>query len=442
MKKIKICFLVVILVIVSLPVIYFNFIPNSISEIDNRYLQEIPLGVESDDTSIWESYINDRIGFRDNAISAYTSLNDDLFHEMVHPTYEYGKDDYVFFKLGMNSRDTEFIDEYVLFLTKIQNYCFEKNVPFIYVINPSKTTIYSQYLPSGYNYRNSNMDYFVHKLNELNINYIDNTSLLLEKSKKEQVFNRQYDAGHWNDLGAYYGINNIIKKMQEYYPKIEINSLDMFNKNTLTAASLLVSKLVFNENNPQYTLKNDISSNIINVSENYANSIKLDTNYKTFSFRKNENANNDIRAMYFQGSYLNTRVQMTWPSVKECVNIHGYQNVIDFDYYFNIFQPDIVVFESAEYATTRNYYDINNLKNKEFNPMIETNQCIIGNEKIKVSKDEFVYHLQLKTKKKSYAYIKMNNKVFDLLWDDEKQIYYADIDKSDYDKNYSIYYIE
>ena len=43
------------------------------------------------------------------------------------------------------------------------------------------------------------------KLEEYGVNYITNEYVLKEKSETEQVFNVKYDAGHWNDLGAFTG---------------------------------------------------------------------------------------------------------------------------------------------------------------------------------------------------------------------------------------------
>lgn len=48
--------------------------------------------------------------------------------------------------------------------------------------------------------------------------------------------------------------------------------------------------------------------------------------------------------------------------------MHNYENFIDFDYYFNLFQPECVILETAEYATTRNYFNIDKLKAKRLNP--------------------------------------------------------------------------
>ena len=50
----------------------------------------------------------------------------------------------------------------------------------------------------------------------------------------------------------------------------------------------------------------------------------------------------------------------------EYIHIHDYQNVLDFPYYYNIFKPDCVIFEVAEYTFTNTYFDYEGMT--QFNP--------------------------------------------------------------------------
>ena len=97
MKNIKIVFWGILCIALLLPVVFFNFEKNCASPIDNRMLTEWDPSAEKI-TDMADSYINDRIGFRTEAIDTYTELNDKVFGMMVHPTYTYGKDGYVFFQ--------------------------------------------------------------------------------------------------------------------------------------------------------------------------------------------------------------------------------------------------------------------------------------------------------------------------------------------------------
>ena len=61
-------------------------------------------------------------------------------------------------------------------------------------------------------------------LDKRGVHYIDNTVLMREKTENgEYVYNIKYDANHWNDLGGYYGTNNILTVMRESIPGVHIN---------------------------------------------------------------------------------------------------------------------------------------------------------------------------------------------------------------------------
>lgn len=381
MVCLKKMFVIGVVLIILIPILSFNFLENCVSQIDNRYLTKFPLGYPTTNlSSEIENYVNDRIGFRDNIINFGTELNNILFHNMEHPSYEYGKNDYVFFKLEAEKNDEEFIDQYVSFITKIKKYCDDRSVPFLYVIDPSKTTVYKEYLPEGYNYKNTKLEYLRKKLKENNIEYVDNVVLLEEKSKNEQVFNKQFDAGHWNRLGGFYGVNNILLHMKKFFPDIQLNKLEDFNIGIEHKDSLPVSKFPISENVPKFELLDSITNNFLSLNNEYS-AIKQSEKHKAFNYNVNNNSNNSIKTLYFQGSYLNEVNDYLWPSVHESISVHAYENVIDFDYYFNIFQPDIVVFESAEYATTANYYSIEKIKSKNLNPILNKNNATKVNAK-------------------------------------------------------------
>lgn len=97
MKKIKITFIIIFLILTIIPISMFNWQTNQMSKIDNRNLTELNTKlVDKELSNNINSFVNDRIGFRDQAINYYTLLNDIAFKKMVHPIYTYGKDGYVF----------------------------------------------------------------------------------------------------------------------------------------------------------------------------------------------------------------------------------------------------------------------------------------------------------------------------------------------------------
>ncbi len=388
MKTIRNFFLVFMAVLTALPLIKFNWDKNSISPIDNRKLTEFDLQ-DGDKTKMIEAFLKDRIGFRTIGIDTFTELNDMLFGEMVHPTYTYGQNGYVFFKLKAEQADTEFIDTYCRYIKKVQDYCDEREVPFIYCINPSKTTVYSRYLPKGYTYKNDFITELYKALKKYEIHYISNVELLTEKAQTEQVFNVKYDAGHWNDLGCFYGTNHLLDEISKDFPAVRQHTRDDFVISEKLETTLPVSHFRINEKVPYYENKRE--KKVENRAAQFS-SIKLDNNYRSYGVHINKNKGSDKlpRVLFFHGSYYNSHVRFYDTSFQETYQIHNYQNFIDFDYYFNLFKPDCVILESAEYATTKGYFSIDKMREKQLNHPLSSVESLPHDVK---TLDEFQYEI-------------------------------------------------
>ena len=277
MNSLKRITVIVFAVVVIIPLIFFNFDLDAISLIDNRELAGNPFTEEGDLTENIESFISDRIGFRDKAISAYTVFHDKLFDEMVHPSYVYGKNGYIFGAGTLNG--TEFYEYHITFanmVEKIQKYCEERNVPFLFVFNPSKSAIYSDKIADGVNYDREWVDLFFKELDKRGINYLDNTKTFTElRENGIDGFNVKYDANHWNDLGAFYGTKAILEKLKSMGCNVHVNELNEFNVGEKLEESLMNSEFEINEYVPSITPKTSVSS----LYENYASEINLHPSY-------------------------------------------------------------------------------------------------------------------------------------------------------------------
>lgn len=337
-----------------------NLKHDQISEITNRNLTELDFTEGLSNENIIE-YVNDRIGFRDKSISSYTEVNDELFKKMVHPTYTYGKDGYVFFKLAEENVDVDFIDAFCLYLKQIQNYCEARDVPFIYCINPSKTTVYNEFLPVGYQYTNDFLEELYTDLEKYEVNYISNVELLMEKAELEQVYNVKYDAGHWNDLGQFYATNHLLSKVSEYHPEVRPRDFEDFDISTRIETSLPVSEFKINESVPSFVLKDQ--DDVKDITDQY-DWIEVDPRYafkRVFENLKADPALPNI--LFFHGSYYNRSQEFYKSAFKETYSIHNYSNLLNFVYYFEAFKPDCVILETAEYSTSRSYFDMDTLIN-------------------------------------------------------------------------------
>lgn len=356
MKTVQKIFFAIIVVGVLSVIVFTNTKKDAVSDIDNRRLVAWKGDIEP--------YFKDRLGFRSQMINFYTVLNDRLFHEMIHPIYEYGRDGYVFFRFGKETYDEEFIDLFCRYLSQVQNYCKQRGVKFLYCLNPAKVSVYSQFLPVWYPYEGRFHLLMIDALEKYGVHYIDNVAFLQEKSKTVQVFNPKYDAGHWNDWGAFYGTNHLLEEIAKDYPAVRQHEVGDFDIDTIVEKSLPVSLFIVNEKVPDMKQRN---WEIVYIGDQY-NGIYRHPKHQAFTALQTDNPElPDV--LFFHGSYYNgnDRVKFYQDRFHRVVGVHNYENFLDFDYYFNMVKPDYVILETAEYATNVAYFNQEKLQTKILN---------------------------------------------------------------------------
>lgn len=420
MKHLKIFFILLFSVILLLPLAFFNRQPNHISEIDNRKLAEFPKldKINSETIKDVYKYVNDRVGFREEIIQGYGVLNNKLFNILVHPAYIYGQDGYIYFGMYQKNYD-EHTRQFTKSLKEVKDYVESRGGKFYVLINPEKTSVYTEYLPRGVNYNRTWMQLIEKDLKDYSINFIDNTEELKKRSIMEQVYNRQYDAGHWNDLGAFYGVNNLLQLIGKDNSKVQPHKKEDFEITKEIKKYLPTSKFEVNEAVPVFNLKQSYED----LTKKYTNEIKRDVQQNHFSYIKSGNSELP-KALIFQGSYLNGREKYLADRFSEYIAVHNYQNIFDIDYYYNIFQPDIVVFEVAEYTINSVYFDLTKMENMKLNPVLPNDIVYTEENNIKYSieKGEVIDKLVFSGVPTNieYIYFKMGNKIYDIKYVDGK----------------------
>jgi|GEM_PF-1275831 len=484
------------LLIIIIPVLFMNLKSDQVSYIDNRSLMNFEdIFSNKDVFNNIKSYVDDRIGFRTEIVDIYAKVMDKAFNEITHPRYEYGKDGFIMSKAEENEFDPEFMEIYSDFIKEFQKYCNDRDIKFLYAVEPRKELIYPEYIKKGYNYENKDIEYFLELLEEKNINYLNNIETLreakekgvaldilktgylnsgdiemvelfenegmlyksddlielkeaedvgesdeivefgkpnmhlnnqsAEDSKNEIVdsrgllYDKEYDARHWNETGAIIGISSILDRLNLLDSKVGTFDISKYEAKDYINDTLVASNFEINEKTTHYNLIEDNSIYI----EDLENEIKRNESFRNFTHYKNE-ANPDApRILIFAGSYFDDKEKFLTESFSELMKIHNYRNVLDYEYYINIFNPDIVLFESTEYTHFDFYFPddemedkvhIKNLKNyknlKEDNFVVTesnnlsnySNYNNITNFSIKIDSEDVLF---------AYAYI--NNRILD-----------------------------
>lgn len=357
-KLANIVFIVIFMAVLTVPVICMNTKENQISEIDNKVLTEWP-GLRASLTSRTEieNYFNDRIGFRQQAIEAYIELNDKLFNVMVHPLFMYGKEGHIYFKdpayisaYQKLNTDAEYIDDMVDYLSRTKEYLDEKDIPFVFFLCPDKKTIYPEYFPDSIHVKEDNESVIEHVKNALDktdIEYVIPTEELLKAKEDEVIYNKLYDATHWNALGAMKGQKLLDEKIREKVEGIAPLDENDFDLSYVKETSLDVAHFPIDEDVPQYTLKNDTSESASYYLSPY---IKCPNPsfYKHFT---NPSLGNGKKALVLIDSYFTNYINFYTGRFEEVYFIHR-GNYDHLQYFVNLVFPDVVVFETAERSIT------------------------------------------------------------------------------------------
>ena len=373
-RLINILYILSFLLILLAPLVFIKTGTGAKSDIENRYLADWPAQIDGSSRQGVEQYLKDRIGFKEYLTTGYQVLNNKLSGELEHPMYTYGREGYIFAKMHNNVEYGDYHKTFVKAVVKMRDYCETRGVPFYFMFDPEKISVYRRYLPVGVNYNDDWVEELISELEAKGITCINNKDLLSKLSFTEQVFNRKYDAGHWNDRGCFYATNNLWKAVQKDFPQVSECSIDEFSIKTEKEKYLPVSKYTINENVERF----ELNSKWINITSRYPH-IKTDPRYRFFRYYVNKSPASDSfpRALVFHGSYYNRSPQFFVSRTSEYIGVHDYQNVLDIDYYFNLFQPQIVVFEVAEYVFADGYFDSQKMTKLDFNPsLVQKGQSI------------------------------------------------------------------
>ena len=329
--------------------------------------------------------MNDRIGFRSRMVKSYSRGMDILLDEMVHPNYQYGKDGYVYLKLPETNVDLRFQELFSSFIKDFETYCNDRGIKFLYTLEPSKSTIYPEYLPEGYIRSTENLDYLTELLNEKGINYLSNVDTLLKAKEEAQVFDPKYDAGHWNETGAIYGISAMIDRLNDLDSRVGSFDINRFEQVQYLNTTLMSSDFPINETTTHYELK---EYNLEYI-EDYENEIRRHEDFRYYNHYVNTTNPEGPKLLIFAGSYFNNKEKFITGNFSEVMKIHNYRNVLDYEYYINIYQPDIVLFESTEYTNTGYHYPKKTMENKTLIKNINSYENLKEDDIVEVKETTF-----------------------------------------------------
>lgn len=373
-------FTILFFTVLLLPFLFMNHERDFASDLDNRYLTKLNITRDIDElTKNISSYFQDRVGFRKESAQIFSLLNDKLFHTISTPLYEYGKDDYIFATNQGLSFDEKYMESFVRFLEKMDQYTQNRNIDFYFMLNPTKTRIYQDFLDNGRIVKFPKENYLIKNLNNRNIRFI-NTEIDLLNSQYP-TFNKKYDPNHWNNYGALVATNQLLEAIQLEHPDVHPNDSSDYSVYSKIESFLPESVFRIDESVNYLIHKEYHSLEHVDI----ANELLVDPSFHYITYTLNKSAENSKRALVFRGSYYITdsmEDKFIAPAFSETLFIHNYANILNYEYYINVFQPDVVIFETVEYTLGEYFFSQYAMDNKDSDQAYSNNFVKIDDDSL------------------------------------------------------------
>ncbi len=205
----------------------------------------------------FDSFWNDNFGFRNWFLDMYTGVKEGIFKSPPTPWYDTrGKDgwlfinpvspnDYVGFYKHIEFSETELEAVKNKFLAE-KNWLKARNIDYMIVIVPDKDVIYPEYYPyPNHLLFNIGLEQFINyfkKNTDIDIVYLKNAIM---NGKKSTILPLYYKTDtHWNNLGTFFGYQDVMKQVKKYYPNVDILNVDDFDITKVDSAGNSVGDLI------------------------------------------------------------------------------------------------------------------------------------------------------------------------------------------------------
>lgn len=357
MKNInRIIFIVTTLIILSLPIIFFN-LKQTISEKENRNLAEKPKVIKDNHFngkifSEYDAYFQDHLGFREQLIQIDTcnpckiKVSSSIGRAIV------GKNGWYFYTDptdGNNLMDfykRNLFDELQIeqFSERIYNtveWCKEQNIECIFIIGPNKHSVYEEYYPYERPDGMTRADQITQIFEKLDVPYIFPRNYIISK-KSEYDYPLYYETDtHWNQAGAYHAFILLKEKLQNIFPQIifpEIEYSVSISESETTGDILPMLKL---------SRAKSTQVSLTPIGHSNSDFYSYITNAGRDGVHTKGTDNKLPRALIYRDSFFSALEPFVSPFFSEAEYHWKQFETSDKDYVLK-YKPDIIIFESVE----------------------------------------------------------------------------------------------
>ena len=220
MKKVfKIIYSSIFVAICCTPLALMPFIKND-AKIEKRELTALPPfmidgRLNTDFSTQFESWFNDRIPLRSQMLSASNIIKSELLHTPSSNVIN-GKGGWLFYEneaydyMDSNAMTDDQAKAFAVTLSLLEEKVTNDGGKIVFVPCPNKASVYGEYMP--YYYREAdtnNLTRVMGRLSEYGVNFVDLRSVLTDaKGGEVSVYHRR--DSHWNNYGAIIGFDSIM----------------------------------------------------------------------------------------------------------------------------------------------------------------------------------------------------------------------------------------
>ncbi len=381
MRIINFIFSIAFLAIIFVPLCMFDTTEIIDSELENRRMTMWPgFYFMNQEMNEWYGhYVEDRVGFREEAVRFYIDTTYALFGEFSTDMHMFGKEgeifpaDDMYVKAYQNlATDERLIDDFVTYLDRTDAYLDEKGISFVFLAGLDKKTVYGEFMPDYIHVdesRESVMGMLARKLGDAQVDYVIPVEEFAADRKEHEVsdpdyrlYNARFDATHWNAFGMMKGLKLLNEKIREQNPDVPILSEEHFDLSYQKVNIEFIS-LPLKDTVPEYTLKPEYAGKVRNDEEFGARVEHM--NGTSCAHYTNEDALSDETILILHDSFLEGKQQFFTYRYKD-VYMLSRQNYERMQYLVETLNPDVVVFENAERAFVDDLYAYVNLANIEY----------------------------------------------------------------------------
>lgn len=344
-----IAFCVFFALMLLLPPILTNTVPGYKSDFDNQVYPDFPKAIGRKTFSEFEEYVNFRVGLREEAVTAYQVLNYRLFSLVEHPNYMRGEESYLF-SSGLSlirdfqrlNVDEAYLDRMIAYVRAFDDLCRRTGRKFYYFLVPEKQEIYPEYYPRGFNVANtpSRTEVYLDKLEETKLSHYSAMADLLVRKQAQQVYNVEFDAGHWNAHGRFFANQRLMERVKADFPAIRIPRAEDYDITMELKTSLLISHFPIHEYVPVYTLR---QSGAV-LDESRFEIVELAAPNRYHRHYVNDSAATPLKLLFFGDSFMDGAELYYLNNFREVTFLHAdnlplaYRLIEEFD-------PDVVILE-------------------------------------------------------------------------------------------------